>query len=258
MKQRILNKLEAIRLRKKGYSLNEIVEKLNVAKSSVSLWVRDVELHSKAKRRLLTRVRKGQLAARESKKRKIRQIMDNYFESASRKFQVEKLNPEISRAICAVMYWCEGAKNHYSGVRFTNSDPSLVSAFLHFFRKSFQVDETKFRVCVHLHKYHKKSKQLEFWSKVTKIKKDRFIKPFNKPNTEKRIRENYQGCISVYYHSNDMARQLLMTARAFLSKHGGVAQLAEHSSPKRAVVGSSPATPAGSVVAQNRTSRFES
>ena len=37
-------KEEAIKLRKEGLSLNKISEELKVAKSSVSLWVRNVEL----------------------------------------------------------------------------------------------------------------------------------------------------------------------------------------------------------------------
>jgi hypothetical protein len=69
-----------------------------------------------------------------------------------------------------------------------------------------------------LHGYHDLETQLDFWSKVTNIKRAQFIKPYQKPNSGKRIREGYQGCASLYYHSNDMARQLLMTARAFFSK----------------------------------------
>ncbi|MFH1990725.1 MAG: hypothetical protein ABIJ19_02610, partial [Patescibacteria group bacterium] len=41
---RLKEKLEARRLRCLGYSFNEIHKKLGVAKSSVSLWVRDIRL----------------------------------------------------------------------------------------------------------------------------------------------------------------------------------------------------------------------
>jgi len=218
MKQRILEKLEAIRLRKKGFSLNEITREVGVAKSSVSLWVRNIDLDEQAKSRLLTKIKLGQLNAGESKRNKVRKDLDNYFSAALKNLESEKLSPEIAKAMCAIIYWCEGAKNPYGGGRFTNSDPKLMATFLYLFRNSFTLDERKFRVCVHLHAYHKKRKQLEFWSKVTKIDVCQFIKPFQKPNTRIRVREGYQGCASVYYHSNDIARQLLMTAKAFLSK----------------------------------------
>lgn len=57
---------------------------------------------------------------------------------------------------------------------------------------------------------------LDFWSKVTKINKKQFIKPYRKLNSGKRIHPNYQGCISIKYHSNDLARRIMATAKAFL------------------------------------------
>jgi len=30
------------------------------------------------------------------------------------------------QVLCAIIYWCEGAKNTSSGVRFINSDPNLI------------------------------------------------------------------------------------------------------------------------------------
>ena len=56
----------ARRLRAQGKSLNEIVAKLGVAKSSVSLWVRDVRLNKKLQQRLRERELTG--AARGRKK----------------------------------------------------------------------------------------------------------------------------------------------------------------------------------------------
>jgi hypothetical protein len=132
------------------------------------------------------------------------------------------LDSTTSKAICSLLYWCEGNSSRYGKVSFTNSDPRLVKTFLHFLRNSFEIDESKFRPCVHLHQYHNPKRQLGFWSKTTGIPKKQFIKPYLKPNTGKRIRDNYPGCINIKYHSTDTARQLLMTAEAFLEKHTGV------------------------------------
>jgi len=67
-----------------------------------------------------------------------------------------------------------------------------------------------------LHSYHNPKKQLDFWSKITDINKKQFIKPYEKPNVGKRIHKNYQGCIAIKYHSNDLARRLNSIAKAFL------------------------------------------
>jgi hypothetical protein len=115
-----------------------------------------------------------------------------------------------------MIYWCEGGKNAKYGVAFTNSDPKLVRTFLTLLRENFNLDERKFHPGIHLHSYHSPGTQLDFWSKVTDIDKQQFIKPYLKPNTGKRIRKNYQGCISLRYASNDLARQLMAIAKAYL------------------------------------------
>lgn len=203
----------AIALRSKGQSLNEISRYLKVAKSSVSLWVGDVPLTKIAKKKLLEKIKIGQFIAAENKKAKTRALEQKYMEDA--KSEIIH-NPNHEKIICAIMYRCEGTKNPRNGLTFTNSDPLLVSKFLELLRKSFDVDENKFRPCIHLHSYHSPAKQLDFWSKITKINKKQFIRPYFKVNSGKRIRSNYPGCISVKYHSNDLARRVMATAKAFL------------------------------------------
>lgn len=222
MKEKIKEKLKAIELRKRGYSVNEIIKKLGVAKGSVSVWVRNVELSKRARSRLLTRIKLGQLISAESKRKKTQEILDLYLKRAGNELSQKKFDKIYKKIICSLLYWCEGAKDHYGGVDFANSDSKLVKIFLKFFREGFNIDEEKFRVCLHLHKYHNPKKQLNFWSKVTDISKKQFIKPYFKPNTGKRIRENYPGCINIKYRNNNTARELLMTAQAFFKKFGGV------------------------------------
>ena len=53
-------KKEAFNLRKKGYSLGEISDKLHIAKSTSSLWLRNVSLEAKAIKRLNSRKKLGQ------------------------------------------------------------------------------------------------------------------------------------------------------------------------------------------------------
>lgn len=222
MKRQIEEKLQAIAWREKGYSLNEIVEKVRASKSIISVWVRNTPLSESAKERLLARTRLGPIISAEVKRKKTQQILDNHKINASRQIETVELNVPLIRILCSLIYWCEGSKNHYYGMTFTNSDPRLVKTFLFLLRSGFVLDESRFRPCIHLHTYHNPSKQLNFWSKITKIPKRQFIRPYLKPNTGKRIRKDYPGCISVKYHSTDIARQLLMTAEVFLSKYGGI------------------------------------
>ncbi|MEK9170408.1 MAG: helix-turn-helix domain-containing protein [Patescibacteria group bacterium] len=213
---KIKERHKAIKLRKSGHSLKEIAKNLDVAKSSVSMWVRDVKLSPVAERRLLTKIKLGQFNAAKNKKAQTAAIENKYLQEAMAEIKKMDISENYAKLLCAVIYWCEGAKSNKSGINFVNSDPKLVSSFLDLLRASFLLDERKFRPCIHLHSYHNPQKQLDFWSKMTDINKKQFTKPYLKPNTGKRIHDDYQGCIAIRYHSNDLARRINSIAKAFL------------------------------------------
>lgn len=212
-------KLKAVSLRKQGFSLNEISEQLSVSKSSASLWVRDILLSSTAKQRLIKKIELGRYVSAENKKTQTRKKLDVLFNSAlflvsrNRKILCRK---DIAKILCALMYWCEGYKNTHSGVAFTNSDPKLIAAFLKLMRLSFPLDEKKFRACIHIHPYHSEKKQIEFWSLITTIPSNQFIKSFKKHNGSRNIRKDYPGCLSVRYHGTSISRELISIGKAFL------------------------------------------
>jgi transcriptional regulator with XRE-family HTH domain len=208
---------KAMDLRRKGYSLKEISERFDISKSTASLWLSDVALDQEAVKRLLTVIKRGQFVSARNKKNKIKKLEQSYLEDA---YQELNTQPNYGKIICAMVYWCEGAKSSKKGICFTNSDPNLVKTFLKLLRENFILDEKKFHPCIHIHSYHSPKRQLDFWSKITDIDKQQFIKPYRKANTGKRIRENYQGCVSVRYGSSDLARRLMAIAKAYLFSKG--------------------------------------
>lgn len=115
-----------------------------------------------------------------------------------------------------MIYYCEGRKAARDGVAFTNSDPNLIATFLGLFRRSFNVDEKKFRVCIHLHSYHDKKQQLKFWSKKASIPMQQFIKPYQKAYSGIYKKEEYQGCVSIRYGDVHIARELKAIALEFM------------------------------------------
>jgi len=213
MKQKTAEKLEAIGLRKQGTSVPEIANKLNVAKSSVSVWVRNIPLSPTAEKRLLKKISAGQLAGGKSRHNAVIVREAEYLQLALEKIKKINSTKEHRLSYCALIYWCEGAKSA-NCVDFTNSDPQLISLFLRLFRSCFIVSESKFRVSLHVHSYHNIDTQIHFWSDVTGVPKQQFIKPYQKPHTSKTMRDNYQGCVSIRYHNSEIARQLLAQAKA--------------------------------------------
>lgn len=212
-------RLKSIKLREKGYSIQEMQKIINVSKSSISIWVRDVKLSEKAKLRLEKRYSKGQLASQNSIKEKTKiknQIADLFGKDVLNKTKISK---EVGMFICAMIWWCEGNKGTRNAVAFTNSDPELIEFFLFLFRKSFDLDEDKFRILMHLHNYHDENVQKSFWSKVTKIPKIQFYKSYLKPSNGRYKKENYQGCIKIVYNDVSIARKLQSVAKLLMARY---------------------------------------
>ncbi|MBU3956949.1 hypothetical protein KKI19_01530 [Patescibacteria group bacterium] len=200
-------KEKAIKLRQKGYSLKEISAKVGIAKSTASLWARDIRLDKKARNRLKKRGILGQYKAILSRQKKRRRILGRLRKTARREL-IGKSNKKTYRLLCSILFWCEGNKNDLSYVRFTNSEPEMIKCFLHCLREGFGIDENKLRGLIHLHDYHNEERQIEYWSKISKIPKERFYKSYRKPNTGKRIKKDYPGCLAITYYDAKLAKKL--------------------------------------------------
>lgn len=207
-------KEQALVLRKSGYSLNEIASQLHVAKSTASLWLRITSLDTEALSRLNRRVEEARVRALSTRRQKRALFIQEEYNKKRKEVETIMYSPSLNRLLCALLYWCEGTKGEYR-CRITNSDPTLIIAFLKLFRSSFIVDEKKFRACLHLHTYHDEIKQREYWSQITGIPLSQFTKTYQKSNTGKRKRENYPGCISIQYNDSKMATEIEATWKAF-------------------------------------------
>lgn len=119
-----------------------------------------------------------------------------------------------NKLLCAILFWAEGSKAT-NRIAFTNSDPTMITSFLRLLRSSFDLDERKFSVSIHLHKYHNQDEILAFWSTITKIPLTQFIRPYLKPHTGKNIRPGYKGCVTVRYYDCKIAYELEAIYNAF-------------------------------------------
>lgn len=110
---------EARDLRKKGLSMREISEVLHVAKSSVSLWTRDIMLSSLEKERISNRAYK---VARE------KVALHNREQGRLSRLEYRKLGYHVDSrefdCLC-MMYWGEGSKSR-NILQFSNSDSDMI------------------------------------------------------------------------------------------------------------------------------------
>lgn len=211
-------KKKAIRLRKNGFSMNEISRALSISKSTASLWIRHISLSVKAQERLTKRTMDGKQQAilKRSAQREI--LQKQYENEAKTEIRNIKINRHTAKLLTALLYFCEGAKREQKNVTFINSDPLLIKLFLTLFRTAFPVEEKKFRLLMHLHDYHDEAVQKKFWASVTSIPSTQFMKTYRKKNTQIRLRDAYPGCVSLRYYDAQLAKRLHAMYRVFAQK----------------------------------------
>jgi transcriptional regulator with XRE-family HTH domain len=207
----------AIKLRNQGYALNEIAQRLGIAKSTASLWVRDVALSPAARARIEGLQSAGQKAAQEIKRAATKRKLAEAEREAHAVVRRTPMSADEALIVCALMYWCEGEKSRDDKTfTFSNSDPELVRAFMSLLRTAVPLDETRFRMRIHLHEYHDEGAQRKFWSRVTGIPEAQCGKTYWKPHTGKTIKPGYPGCVHLSYYDVRLARKIAATARVFL------------------------------------------
>ena len=163
MKKYTKNAIEKmINMRKTGHSYPEISRFLNIPKTSVSRYVKNVKIAPEYYNRWLDRKRSSKL------------LLINNLKKA--KIEAENKITDISEKesvlIAAVIYWCEGAKKDFS---FINSDPMLVATFLRSLRRGFNLSNDRFTISLRIYEDLDKDKSVKFWSKVTGIHLDKKI-----------------------------------------------------------------------------------
>jgi hypothetical protein len=214
----------ARRLRNLGLDYDEIVARLGVSKSSVSLWVRDLP-------------RPPRLSVEECRKRSA-EGSRRYWE-AERPAREARLADVAARATAeigdmtdrelliagAIAYWCEGTKNkphrRADRVVFINSDPLLIGFFLKFLRATGIAPETLvFRVYIH------ETADIEaaqsFWLDLTGAQPSQFrrtaLKRHNPKTARKNVGATYLGCLRIdVRRSSDLYRKIEGWAAAAMS-----------------------------------------
>ncbi len=172
-------KNQAVKLRRKGLSYSEIGKEISVAKSSLSLWLKDIKLNPKHRKRLYTKqlivLAKGPNSQKERRAREIECIVNE-----AKKEVVFPPSFESLRLMGAMLYWAEGRKMK-GGMELTNSDPLLILFFVNWLNRVFDVPAKNLRMRLNIYSQQEEIKVKEFWSELTGIPLNNFRKSFIKP-----------------------------------------------------------------------------
>ncbi|HEX8974207.1 MAG TPA: hypothetical protein VF817_01825 [Patescibacteria group bacterium] len=167
---------------KEGLSMQDIADKFEVGIGAVIYFMRRHEL-PRRKSNESNAIRYGKLEA---------------------SFKLKKLKTEKLRTLKVIgtmLYWGEGYKSDKGSiVDFANSDKDMIALFMKFLREVCGIDEKKLRVYCYFYSNQNIKQNINYWSKITKIDKKQFTKPYIRTDFDKtKIDKMSHGMIHIRY-----------------------------------------------------------
>ena len=215
----VAKKESAIKLRKKGKSYRDIETILDVNRSTLSGWLKNIELTKKQKYKLhnnwlnaLVVARKKAVLwhnkGRDERRKKVHQEVEKFISNIN-------VDKNIQEIILAIFYLAEGGKteNNFS---LANSNPEILLGIVTLLRKVFIINESKFRCCLHLRKDQDQKTLKKFWSKISNIPESKFTKTQFDKRTIKKTYDHYKGVCVVNYFDMALQRRVLYLGEKLL------------------------------------------
>lgn len=191
MIQKTKEKLQAIKLRKEGFSYREILKQVPVAKSTLSLWLRSVKLTKKQKQRLTEKKLRSALKGAMIRKKQRIEITRKIKNKANK--EIGKISKKGLWLIGIALYWGEGEKEkeYRSGTKlgFSNSDPKMVLLYVKWLKEICTVLPSNILYDIYIHETGNFKKAKKFWRNLLSLPKNK-IRTYFKHNKIKKIRKN--------------------------------------------------------------------
>ena len=154
---------QAREFRKQGKSVREITAVIGVSKSSVSRWVRDIELTEEQllnlERRGAIKRGRGQLNGAKLNRTRALELRRTYQEDGKR----DARNGSRLHLTGCMLYWAEGAK-HRNSVKFGTSDLAMNRLFLRFLTECFNVNKVDVKLYIKCYTDIYSQKEIEtYW-----------------------------------------------------------------------------------------------
>lgn len=166
------DKVRAFTLRREGRSYSQISRALEIPKSTLAVWFKNLDWSQEIKAKLgkehsfnFDKKLKAIIKSNKTRWAKTHQI---YRERGTEEFEALK---DDSLFLAGVMlYWGEGEKTlKQSRIKLANSDPMMIRVFYRFLKETLKVPEDKIKVWLLLYPDLIDNTQKTFWSKATGI-----------------------------------------------------------------------------------------
>lgn len=166
-----IEKQRAIELRKQGLSYSLISGELDVSKSTLSNWLKDIPYTPN--KEVLLRIRNGQgtygLLRRQMR---IDEISHLRAQGAA---EIGEMSKRDLWMVGLGLWIGEGSKT-MEQIRLVNSDPKVIRLFIRWLREICELQDENITLAMHLYPDSNEALSLEYWSGVTGLPKNQFRK----------------------------------------------------------------------------------
>jgi len=229
-KNNIVKKSEreiAIKLRKQGKTYSEILEVVPVAKSTLSLWLRDVGLAKTQKHRITQKIKRTAYLG--GKARRVQRMQKSKVILEKAKKDIDKISKRDLWLMGTALYWAEGAKekagNTSPSVDFGNSDPKMIRLYIKWLLDILHIAREDICLSLYIHENAKPriQKIKNKWSLVTGFPSKDILYVYYKKHNPKTKRKNtgkeYIGLLRVRVsRSTDLNRKVMGWVEGVLEK----------------------------------------
>ncbi len=216
------HKAEAIKLRRQGRSLKNINKNLGVPLSTLSGWLKHIELTHAQKVKLENDWKKALINARKkavvwhNSQKEMR--IERAIEKAN--FTINNLNLNdiyILELALSMLYLGEGYKVNSLGIG--SSDPQILKFFLSAIEKVYGIERSSIKCELNLRADQDSCRTVKFWSKELKISTKNFNTiSFDKRTIGKPTYSSYHGVCQLRCGNVAIQRRLLFVSKLFCDK----------------------------------------
>jgi hypothetical protein len=204
-------------MRKKGKSIGYIADALQVSKSTVSLWCKDISLSESQINKLYGDARtislNALLKAAEIKRKE--RIKASDISARLGEKDIGHLSKRDLHMLGLGLYWGEGYKSGNDELGFTNSDPAMIKLYIAWLNKIYGVERLKLICRISINEIHKKreAKLISYWVKITGVLAAQFTRTsFIRSKTNKIYGNNdtYFGLVRVKVRKGTNLRRRIL------------------------------------------------
>lgn len=213
-------KEQAVVLRLKGQSYRQISDSLNVARSTLNGWLKNVELTKLQQQKLHQQWLDGLDRARSKVGERNIQAKLNRIKvsqiAANKLITSLPLNNSELELFMAGLYLGEGFKIE-NRLGLGNANPEVVLLFVRLLRKLYLIKEDRLRAAVYGRADQSSEVLVEYWSQLLNIPPNQFHKTqLDKRTRGRPTRSNYFGVCAVSYNDSGIQRRILAISQEMI------------------------------------------